>query len=131
MIPRNEIKNRFWRPRPRWRWYWWGFGFRMIFFIITTIILFAWIYTPDPDLANTLLIVLIILIIVNIILLIVFAVLASRRRSKRPPPAGPARRAAIRERARAAGMLVHCTQCGREIRRNAQYCEFCGSKVQS
>ena len=126
----NENTINWWSWSWRWRrWWWWAWGFRFIFMIMIIVTLLAWIYAPDPKTEDFLLILLIILLILSVISFIVLAFVGSKRR---PSAEMLPRRERIqeirRDRARQAGLLKYCVQCGKEIQANAYFCEFCGSK---
>ncbi len=110
----NENGVNYWRRRWHWRWWWWGF--RLSFLILTAIMFFMWIYAPDPELQNILLIIFIVLLIVSIV---GFVALYYLTKPKAPPPDRALPRERIREvrraRARQAGLLKYCIQCGKEI----------------
>ncbi|MHA1132356.1 MAG: zinc ribbon domain-containing protein [Candidatus Helarchaeota archaeon] len=116
------------RPRP-WRWWRWRWGFRIVFLLTSIVLLSLYYSETDEDARNLLLIVFIVVIVVEMLVLILLAYFASRHRRSlinRPFP-----RASIREvrraRARRVGLLNYCIKCGKEIRANAQFCEFCGA----
>jgi hypothetical protein len=131
------------RPGWRWRrWVWWGWGIRFFFIILSMIFWVSYFYLidSDPHLANTFLIVGVVLLIVSIIAFAVILYLSRRRMGSVPEGEFPARARARawRERRRAqiesanlTQPMKYCIQCGKQIKADALYCEFCGETQSS